>query len=157
MGGMSSKIEAAKIATNSGVPMIMANGNLKNVIKRILKAEDIGTFFLPNSRLVSKKRWIAYSSKVSGKIIVDLGARRALVNNAKSLLPSGISDCSGSFAIGDIVSIIDINGNDFARGLTNYSSKDIKKIKGLKSNLIKQTLGYKYFDEIVHRDNLVII
>ncbi len=157
VGGMSSKIEAAKIATHSGIPMLLANGKSDNTLVNILKKEDIGTLFLPKEKLISRKRWIAYGSKPSGQIIVDAGARLALIDKKKSLLSSGILDCTGQFKTGDIVSIADLNKNEFARGLANYSSEEIKRIKGLKSNLIEQVLGYKYYDEIIHRDNLVII
>jgi len=157
VGGMSSKIEAAKISTNSGIPMILGNGRIDDVLINILKKGDVGTVFLPKERLVSRKRWIAYSSRPSGEIMVDEGAKIALRDRKKSLLSSGILDCAGNFKIGDIVVIADTKGNEFARGLTNYSSEEIKRIKGLRSDLIKQELGYKYYDEIIHRDNLVII
>lgn len=157
VGGMSSKIEAARIATHSGIPMVLANGKSGNVLTTILKEGNIGTLFLPREKLISRKRWIAYGSKPSGKIIVDEGAKTALVDKKKSLLSSGILDCTGQFKTGDIVSIALLNGHEFARGLANYSSEEINRIKGLKSSMIEQVLGYKYYDEIIHRDNLVII
>jgi glutamate 5-kinase len=156
VGGMSSKIEAAKIAVNSGIPMVLSSTGISDVLSRVVGGDDIGTLFLPKEKMVSRKRWIAYGSKISGQIIVDEGAKTALISSRKSLLASGILDCKGDFRTGGIVSITDVKKNEFARGLTNYSSEEIKKIKGLKSALIEQALGYRYYDEVIHRDNLVV-
>ncbi|MFH0839354.1 MAG: glutamate 5-kinase [Candidatus Omnitrophota bacterium] len=157
VGGMSSKIEAAKIATNSGISVVVHNGATGNVLIKILREGETGTLFLPKAKLDSKKRWIAYGSRTSGQLVVDEGAKIALLSKGKSLLSSGIVESKGDFKTGDIVSIVDIKGREYARGLTNYSTEEIKKIKGLNSSLIEKTLGYKYYDEVIHRDNLVIL
>lgn len=156
VGGMSSKIEAAKISANSGIPMVISSASVSNVLLRVLAGDEIGTLFLPKEKMVSRKRWIAYGSKISGQIMVDEGAKTALINSRKSLLASGILDCAGDFRTGDVVGIADAKKNEFARGLTNYSSAEIKRIKGLKSALIEQALGYRYYDEVIHRDNLAV-
>ncbi|NQS99940.1 MAG: glutamate 5-kinase [Candidatus Omnitrophica bacterium] len=157
-GGMASKIEAARICAAAGIPCVIANGRIAGVLPKILAGGNIGTLFLPKTeRLVAKKRWIGFSAKVSGQIVVDQGAKQALTLNKKSLLPKGIIKFSGSFTVGDIVSILDSDKHEFARGLTRYSSVELAKIKGLDSGQIKQTLGYKHCDEVVNRDNLVIL
>jgi len=157
VGGMATKIEAAKIATHAGISLVIANGREKDIILRIVKGEDIGTLFLSSpDKLVAKKHWIAYTSKSRGKIIVDTGAMDALIHRGRSLLSSGIMDLEGSFEQGDMVTIEE-SGTEFARGLINYSSSELKRIKGAKTRQIEGILGYKYYDEVIHRDNLVIL
>ncbi len=157
-GGMVTKLEAAKIATASGITMYIANGNREGVLKKIWNGENPGTKFLPaKERIVSRKRWIAFDTRIEGKIAVDEGAKEALLKRGKSLLPSGISSVEGRFDTGGCVAIVDSEGKEFARGLTSYSSDEIEKIKGKKSSEIEKTLGYKDYDEVVHRDNLVIL
>lgn len=158
MGGMVSKLQAAKIATSSGIQCVIANGNKKDALLKIVDSERMGTLFLASRDTIrAKKHWIAYTSKPQGLIKVDSGAKDALVNRQKSLLSSGILQEEGKFEVGDVVSIVDENGEEFARGLANYSFLEIRKIKGLKTNQIQGALGYKYYDEVVHRDNLVIL
>ena len=157
-GGMVSKIEAAKICSTAGVSCIVANGRVPDILRRILDGENIGTLFLPKAeQLVAKKRWIGFSAKISGQISVDQGAKQALISKKRSLLPKGIVKIRGTFAVGDTVSILDAENKEFGRGLTSYSSEELAKIKGYKSDQIKTILGYKYYDEVVHRDNLVIL
>ena len=157
-GGMVSKIEAAKICSTAGVSCIVANGRVPDILRRILDGENIGTLFLPKKQqLVAKKRWIGFSAKISGQIFVDQGAKQALISKKRSLLPKGIVKIRGTFAVGDTVSILDVEKKEFGRGLTSYSSEELAKIKGYKSDQIKTILGYKYYDEVVHRDNLVIL
>lgn len=157
-GGMASKIEAAKICCASGIACIVANGKPSDVLLKILDEEDIGTLFLSKKeQLGAKKRWIGFSAKLGGRIFVDEGAKQALILKKKSLLPKGIVKVSGTFAAGDTLSILDMQNREFARGLTNYSSQELNKIKGQKTDRIQPTLGYKYYDEVVHRDNLVIL
>ncbi len=157
-GGMVSKIEAAKICSTAGVSCIVANGRVPDILRRILDGENIGTLFLPKAeQLVAKKRWIGFSAKISGQIFVDQGAKQALISKKRSLLPKGIVKIRGTFAVGDTVSILDVEKKEFGRGLTSYSSEELAKIKGYKSDQIKTILGYKYYDEVVHRDNLVIL
>lgn len=157
-GGMASKVEAAKIVNAAGIPCIVANGKISDVLLKILEEQNIGTLFLPKKeKLIAKKRWIGFSAKVSGQIVVDEGAKQALILKNKSLLTKGIVGLHGTFAAGDTVSILDSQSREFARGLTNYSSNELSRIKGYRSDQIKAILGYKYYDEVVHRDNLVIL
>jgi glutamate 5-kinase len=157
-GGMVSKIEAAKICSTAGVSCIVANGRVPDILRRIVDGENIGTLFLPKAeQLVAKKRWIGFSAKISGQIFVDQGAKQALISKKRSLLPKGIVKIRGTFVVGDTVSILDVENKEFGRGLSSYSSEELAKIKGYKSDQIKTILGYKYYDEVVHRDNLVIL
>lgn len=157
-GGMFTKIKAAKIVTGSGIPMVIANGTKPGVVGEILEGGEIGTFFFPTGvKKPSRKCWIAYSLPLKGKLAVDRGAQEALVKRGKSLLPIGITEAQGDFKIGDAVSIVDEEGKEFARGLSNYTQEEVKKIKGLNTDKIEEVLGYKYADEIIHRDNLVIL
>lgn len=157
-GGIRSKCEAARKAAHFGIPTIIANGNSPWIITRILNGEDDGTLFLPKEdRLTSWKHWIAYSTKPSGRIFVDDGAREALLKKGRSLLPSGVKDVEGSFDSGEVVHCVDLRGMEFARGMSNYSSSEILKIKGLKTGEIEGALGYKVYDEVMHRDNLVVL
>lgn len=158
VGGMSTKLQAAKMATNAGIECILVNGKRKGVITDVLAGKAVGTLFAARQPKISaRKRWIAYSSKTAGKVKVDSGAKEVLVNKNRSLLPSGIIECSGRFDVGDAVDIVDENNREFARGVTNYSSAELVKIKGRNTKEIEKILGYKYYDEVVHRDNLVIL
>jgi len=158
-GGMITKLDAVKSAVHSGIECVIADGRRKNVIKDIvLEKKEIGTYFFASARtLTARKRWIAFSMKPKGKIVIDKGAEKALVKDKKSLLPSGICDVDGKFSKGDVLEIFSESGKALARGLSNYASGEIKKIKGKKSAAIEKQLGYKDYDEVVHRDNLVIL
>ncbi|MDD5454970.1 MAG: glutamate 5-kinase [Candidatus Ratteibacteria bacterium] len=157
-GGMETKIHAAKMLTESGIPVIIADGREKQILNKLISCEEIGTFFAPaEQKKKSKKTWLAFSLKSKGQIVVDKGAKEALLKGGKSLLPSGILSVKGEFEAGDSVSITDENGKEFAKGLSNYSSEEIQKIKGLKSSEINKALGYKDYDEVIHRDNLVVL
>lgn len=157
-GGMLTKIEAAKIATHSGVTMVIAQGEGEKVIQQILSGENIGTKFLPQKEeLKARDRWIAFGMKAKGKIYIDQGAVEALIKKGKSLLPSGITSVDENFEVGDMVSIFSPEGEEIARGLTYYSAEDIRKIQGKKSQEIEKILGRKDYDEVIHRDNLVIL
>jgi len=145
-GGMISKLEAVEIATQAGIPCVIANGKTKDSLAKILDSQDIGTLFLPKKdKLIARERWIAFGTKSKGKIIVDDGAREALVKKGKSLLCPGVIDLDGKFTSGDMVSIVDKNHREFARGICNYSSTELKNIKGCKGK-----------EEVIHRDDLVI-
>jgi len=158
IGGMSSKVLAARRATTAGIPTVVASGLKEGVLEAILRGAEAGTFFVPSrSRMQSRKRWLAFASVPRGGIVVDAGARRALVSGGKSLLPSGIRTTRRSFRAGDVVSLVDPEDREFARGLANYSRDEVEKIKGLKSHEIAAVLGHKPYDEVVHRDNLVIL
>ncbi len=156
-GGMTSKLLAAQIATEAGEAALVADGTQDGILIRIMAGERVGTLFLPASkRLRSRKRWIRFTRRPGGTVVVDEGARRALKEAGKSLLPSGVVAVEGRFEAGDIVRIKGPDGAEFARGLSNYSSADIVRIKGLKTVQIEAVLGHKYYDEIVHRDNLAL-
>ena len=156
-GGMRSKIEAAKIAVNSGVRMVIARASRPGVVSDVVDGKKVGTRFLGNSTGLShRKRWIAFASRVKGTIVVNEGARKMLSERGKSLLAAGIVGCEGSFNVGDLVSVVDESSKQVARGLTNYSSSEIKLIQGKRSTEIEKILGYKDFDEVIHRDNLVL-
>jgi glutamate 5-kinase len=156
-GGMKSKIIAAKKVTASGIPCIIAPGKKKKVLADILAGKEIGTLFLPLAdRLNSKKYWIAFTLHSRGKLIIDDGAKKALLEKGKSLLPSGIVGVEGDFSLGDPVSCVDSDDAIIGKGLVNFSSDEIRKIMGLKTAKIEQVLGHKDYDEVIHRDNLAI-
>jgi glutamate 5-kinase len=157
-GGMASKVQAAKIAGKSGVPTVVVSGRAPDAIARVLAGEDRGTLFLPSEeRLASRKHWIAYVLRPAGALVVDSGARTALVEKRKSLLPSGVTEVRGKFAAGDAVSVVDAAGVELARGLAAYGSDEVDRIRGKRSADIEPILGYKYLDEVIHRDDLVLI
>jgi len=156
-GGMKSKILAAKKVTSIGIPCIIAPGKRKNVLSDIMAGREIGTLFLPQtSRLTSKKYWIAFTLRPRGRLIIDDGAKKALMDKGKSLLPSGVTAVEGEFAAGDSVTCVDRDGTLLAKGLVNFDSSDIRKILGMKTSQIAHVLGHKDYDEVIHRDNLVI-
>jgi glutamate 5-kinase len=158
VGGMATKLRAAEIVTGAGETMVIANGQKPGVITRVLEGYNEGTIFLPRSdKMSGRKRWIAYSLPCRGTIKVDSGARLALVERGKSLLPSGITEVSGDFEFGDAVRCLDQSDKEFARGLINYSAEEVNMIKGKKTDQIEPLLGYIYYDEVIHRDNLVIL
>ena len=155
-GGMITKLNAAKIVNSYGVNMIIAKGNEKEILSRIISFEEIGTLFIKNMHIVNAKRqWIGFSSKVEGSVTVDNGAKVAIFNN-NSLLPVGVESVNGNFLRGDTIKIIDKNGIEVARGLTNFDSKVLLKIIGLKSDKIIDVLGYKDSDTVIHINNMMI-
>ena len=156
IGGMVTKLQAARKAALFGVPSILANGMTEGVLEKILRGEDIGTLIMPEvNKLTSRKHWIAFTLEPLGKIIVDDGAKKAILQKGKSLLPSGVLSSEGKFSLDDPVVLVDVQGQQFAKGLTNYSSAEINKIKGLKTTEVENRLGYTHGDEIIHRDDLV--
>ncbi|MCF6157402.1 MAG: glutamate 5-kinase [wastewater metagenome] len=159
VGGMQTKLEAASAVIKAGEAVVIANGRVGKVLRRVVRCENIGTLFLPKKkRLTSRKRWIGYTLKPKGKVYVDDGAMNALVEKGKSLLATGIVTVVGTFQKGDIISICKKGGGMiFAKGLTNYSSGEIDKIKGHSTSAIGKVLGYKLYDEVIHRDNMVIL
>ncbi len=157
-GGMSTKLEAARKAALFGVPTVIANGRTEDVLLRVLAGETLGTFFRPREeRLASRKHWIAFGLAPAGTLTLDDGAVKAIVQNGKSLLPSGIVGVSGRFDAGDSVRLVDGSGREVARGLVNYPSADVEKILRAKTTEIEPRLGYKSLDEVVHRDDLVVL
>jgi len=158
VGGMASKIQAAQKASRFGIPTVVACGTKKEILHQILKGKEIGTLILPKvEALSSRKHWIAFNLKPQGDVVVDDGAKRAVVQKGKSLLPSGVVRVRGSFDRGDPVSCVGPRGKEFARGLVNYSTSELERIRGLRSEQIEQVLGYKYSDEVIHRDDLVVL
>lgn len=157
MGGMKSKVVAARKVTAFGIPYVIAPGKEKGILHAIIAGEDKGTLFLPMSEhMTSRKYWIAFTLRSRGRLIIDEGAKSAIVEHGKSLLPSGIVGVEGSFEVSDPVTCVDENGLTLAKGLVNYSSQEIRKIMGLKSSKIEQVLGHKDYDEVIHRDNLAV-
>jgi len=156
-GGMQAKLEAAHVAMQSDIPIVLVNGRDDHIIERILKGEEVGSLFHPSGRKTkARKKWIAHSASAKGNLCLDQGACRALVDSNKSLLPGGVVTCSGSFEVGDLVGLTDEEGEKIGCGLTNYSSKEISKIKGQKTSQIASLLGYKRADELIHRNNLAL-
>jgi glutamate 5-kinase len=157
VGGMTSKLEAAKKAGNYGIPTRVVGGDVKDVVQRVIAGEEIGTLFAATKRLTRKKCWIAFAFKPKGRIGIDPGAQDALLHHGKSLLPSGIVGVEGDFSRGECVEVTAGTDRVIARGIVNYSSSDIGKIKGTKSVEIEKRLGYKYTEEVIHRDNMVVL
>jgi glutamate 5-kinase len=136
----------------------VASGRAPESVEAILRGEEVGTLFVPSrSRMQSRKRWLAFASLPRGGIVVDAGAKAALVTGGKSLLPSGIRGTQKSFRAGDVVSLVGLDGREFGRGLANYARDDVEAIKGVRSDEVVRILGHKPYDEVVHRDNLVIL
>jgi glutamate 5-kinase len=157
-GGMLSKIKAARKVTASGIPMVIAKGYRPDVLARLAAGEPSGTYFVPRDRKLNRKKcWIGYTVNPKGTITVDAGAAKALLNNGKSLLPSGIVDVTGQFSVGAAVAVVTQDCQLIGNGLVNYNDEDIRLIMGAKSSQIKARLGQKTYDEVIHRDNLVII
>ena len=158
VGGMITKIQAAEICSDAGVVTAIGNGRTDGVMAEIIAGKKIGTIFAPKvSRMESRKRWLAHGLPVKGTLVIDGGAETALIKGNKSLLPVGIKDVTGKFDLGEAVSIKNENGLEIARGLVNYSSDNLRKITGLRSDKVSEVLGIEYVDEVIHRDNLVLI
>jgi glutamate 5-kinase len=156
-GGMASKLEAARIATTAGENVIIASGREPGNLARIVAGEPIGTLFIAQGQTVrSWKRWIGFTAQPRGHLVLDDGARRAIEKQGRSLLAIGVLNAVGNFKKGDVVGIQDSFGEEFARGLTNYSLDDILKIKGLKTEQIAPALGHCPYDEVIHRDNMAL-
>ena len=156
-GGMASKIEAARMAASAGAGVVIANAREPRVLERLFDGEDLGTRFLPSpKRMASRKRWLRFGSRPKGKLVVDAGARRALLERGKSLLPSGIVGVEGDFARGDLVAICSAGDEELGRGLVNYGADEMRKIMGRRSPAIRRILGDAPYDEAMHRDHLVL-
>jgi len=157
VGGMAAKVSAARLAGRGGVTTVIASGASAGLLQRIIAGESVGTSFVPaDTRLTARKRWIAQQTRAAGRIRVDLGARRALVERHASLLPSGVVEVEGAFPMGARVEIADPAGRAFAVGLASYTADEIRRIQGRRQAEIRQILGYEYVREIIHRDDLVI-
>ena len=158
-GGIVTKLAAAEEAAAAGIPTIITSGLQQGALGKVFaEKETVGTLILAEAnRLTSRKHWIAYNLKPTGEIIVDQGAHDAVVQKGKSLLPSGLKEIRGAFGVGECVRCLDGQGQEFARGLVNYSAQELNRIKGLHTSRIEKVLGYKGFDEIIHRDDLVVL
>ena len=157
-GGMKTKLEAARLVTRSGGTVLVANGKTSSIIKQIFSGTEIGTIFLPNDEMLSgKKRWIGYATNILGKLIVNYGAKKAIIEKDSSLLPIGVVDVINEFKKGEVVSILDENEREIARGIVNYNSQDCKKIAGAHSDDIVKILGHKNYDAIITRDNITVL
>ena len=157
-GGMRSKLRAARLATAAGEAVIMANGSHDGILDRIFAAEPVGTLFLPHGEdIPAWKRWVGFTARPKGTLRIDAGAKRALVELGKSLLPVGVTAVEGHFGKGDVVSICDADGLEVARGLTNYSTEDAARLLGKPRDEIAKLLGSVPYPELVHRDNLVVV
>ena len=157
-GGMYTKIQAAKIAVKAGVTMVIASGALEGVVRNILSGEKIGTIFpAKEQHLQVRKSWLAFGAMIKGELVVDEGCEKALITEGSSLLSVGIVEVKGTFDQGNSVRILSKQGREIARGLANYNSEEIKKICGKNTNNISKILGSKLYDEVIHRDNMVIM
>ncbi len=157
-GGMASKVEAARLAAASGVPTVVASGRGSGVLLRLARGEAMGTYFEPTAtRVESRKRWMLSALSRKGRLLVDAGAAKALTRGNKSLLPAGVASVVGEFDRGEAVAIAEDGGQDVACGIVNYSAEEIQRIKGCRSDQISDCLGYEYGEEIVHRNNLVVL
>jgi glutamate 5-kinase len=157
-GGMRSKLRAARLATVAGESVILASGQRLDVLDAVFRAEPVGTLFLPHAgTLPAWKRWLGYAARPRGRLVVDAGARDAVVAQGRSLLPIGVVQVVGSFSKGDVVSLCDAGGAEFARGLTNYPAATADRLRGVRTERIREVLGACPYEEVVHRDNLVVI
>lgn len=155
-GGMTTKLEAARLATASGVDMAIASGLATDAIIRLTRGERIGTFFpAAASKMESRKRWMLSGLSTRGRIVVDDGAARVLRSRNVSLLPAGVTRVDGAFFRGDIVAVLDVDMNEIAAGIANYGSEDVERIKGRQSGEVEGLLGHQYGEEVVHRSNMV--
>ena len=159
VGGMATKLQAAQKAAAAGIPMVIASGRDGGALSRTLAGETVGTYFAPRAdRLTARKRWIAFAVPPQGRLTVDAGALSALTHHGKSLLPSGLVKVDGEFAAGDVVAVLGVGGErEFARGLVNFDADELRRLQGARTLEIEARLGYKAVDEVIHRDNLVIL
>jgi glutamate 5-kinase len=157
-GGMASKLKAAKTVNEVGIHCFIGSGRQESILQEFVQGHDVGTFFLgKNDLMPAKKRWLGWSASVSGKLVVDAGARQAVLERGSSLLPAGVLAVSGDFVVGDVVTLESTDGNCFARGLVNYGLDDLERIRGLKTDRVLEILGVCACDEVIHRDDLVVI
>ncbi len=154
-GGMASKLKAARLATAAGGAVVMANGGRDGILDDLFAGEPVGTLFLPQGNVSARKRWVGFTVRPRGVVTVDDGAKRAVLDQGKSLLPVGVRGVRGDFGKGDVISVCDATGTEFARGLSNYTAADAGRIAGLNTEQIAALLGRMNYPELVHRDNLV--
>jgi len=157
-GGMYTKIQAAKIAVHSGVVMVIASGFHDGVVRDVLSGANVGTLFLSKeSRLHIRKRWLAFGARIRGSVFVDKGCEQAIATTGSSLLPAGITAVDGDFEQGSTIRVLSCEGREIARGVVNYGSDDVRKIAGVQTQDITEKLGSKLYDEVIHRDNMVVL
>ena len=157
-GGMASKLKAAKTVNEAGIHCFIGSGRRESILQEFVSGLDIGTFFLARNDLMpARKRWLGWSATVSGKLIVDAGARQAVLQRGGSLLPAGVLAVAGSFVAGDVVTLETTDGSCFARGFVNYNSLDLEQIKGMQTEKVLEILGVCACDEVIHRDDLAVI
>ena len=157
-GGMPTKIDAARMVTKSGITMVMCHGLTEDAVLRAAYGQPIGTLFQPSTdKLEARKRWMLSAMSLRGEVFVDAGAASALQADHRSLLPAGIREVTGQFQRGDIIYIVGMEGRRIACGIANYAAEDVQRIRGLRSHQIQGTLGYHYGQEVVHRNNLVLL
>jgi len=157
-GGMYTKIQAGKIAVNSGISMVIASGLRDGVLRDVLAGEKVGTIFLSKeNRLQVRKRWLAFGARTQGVITVDKGCENAILSGGSSILATGITAVTGDFDHGNTISVVTIEGREIARGIANYNGEDSRKIIGVHTNELAKILGSKPYDEVIHRDNMVLL
>mgnify|MGYP001142295088 CR=1 FL=1 len=157
-GGMQSKLSAARLVTHAGGSVILTSGKVKDPLTKVLSGESVGTLFLAHGQTHrARKRWIGLTARPKGYVVVDAGARQALETSSKSLLAIGIRGVNGEFERGDVVGILDSENQEFARGLTNYASGEVRRIQGLRTEHAREALGASFYDEVINRDNLLIL
>jgi glutamate 5-kinase len=157
-GGMTTKLQAAKLCMGVGIPMLIANSAQPDVLRRVMAGEKLGTLFRPKTtKAQARKKWIGFGKIPQGRVYVDEGCSTALLGRGKSLLASGIVACAGDFSHGAVISIFNREEQEIARGISNYAAADIVRIQGRRSHEIEAILGGKDYDEVIHRDNLYIL
>jgi glutamate 5-kinase len=156
-GGMTTKLEAVRAAARGGGSTILCNGRSRDALLRVVAGEPVGTLFLAGSRLRSRKHWLAFTTLTRGEVVIDAGAAGALIHRGRSLLPAGIVEVRGKFRIGDPVACVDEAGRELARGLVAYTADEIRRIAGLPTRQIRRVLGYSNGNEVIHRDDLVLL
>jgi glutamate 5-kinase len=156
-GGMTTKLEAVRAAARGGGSTILCNGRSRDALLRVVAGEPLGTLFLSGSRLRSRKHWLAFTTLTRGEVVIDTGAADAVVHRGRSLLPAGVVEVRGKFRIGDPVACVDEAGRELARGLVAYTADDIRRIAGLPTRQIRRVLGYSNGNEVIHRDDLVLL
>ncbi len=156
-GGMTTKLQAVRAAARGGASTVLCNGRTRDVLLRVAGGEKIGTLFTAGNRMASRKHWLAFTTRTRGKLVIDAGAVSALESRGRSLLPAGITEVRGKFGIGDSVACVDAAGREVARGLVAYGCEEIRRIAGIPTRRIPQVLGYSNGDEVIHRDDLVLL
>jgi glutamate 5-kinase len=156
-GGMRTKLDAARIAMASGCAVIVASGTKADGLRRVLAGEELGTLFLPRTGLTSKRRWIAFATTVEAAMVVNEGAYRALVERGASLLAAGVTEVKGTFERGDVVSLLDEHGREFARGIVNYASREVRQVSGQHSARLDEVVEHRNYDALVTRDNIALL